>query len=58
MGEILNACNLLVGKYKGKDNLTNLGIDGRIKIKRILRNCGGRLWTGCIWLRIETSGGL
>jgi hypothetical protein len=37
-----------------RDYLENLGLDGRI----ILEEYSGRVWTGLIWLRIRTSGGL
>jgi hypothetical protein len=33
-------------------------VDGKIILEWILANYGGKLCTGCIWLRIETSGGL
>jgi hypothetical protein len=39
------------------NKLVNLGVDWRI-IKFILKEKGSRLWTGFIWLRIGTSGGL
>jgi hypothetical protein len=32
--------------------------DGRIILKSILKKWDDRMWTGVIWLRIETSGGL
>jgi hypothetical protein len=41
---------------KGRDNLEVLGIAGRIKLICILGKQGGRVLTGFIWLRIETSG--
>jgi hypothetical protein len=41
---------------KGRDHLEDLGIDGKIIIKRILEKEGG--WAGCNWFRIETSGGV
>jgi hypothetical protein len=43
---------------KGRDNLEELGIDGWTVLKWILRQQCGRVWTGFIWLRIETGGGL
>jgi hypothetical protein len=38
--------------------LEDLGVRGRITLKLIFRNYNGRVWTGLIWLRIGTSGGL
>jgi hypothetical protein len=35
----------------------DLGVDERIP-ERLLGKYGGKVWTGCIWLRIGTSGGL
>jgi hypothetical protein len=43
---------------KGRDHLEDLGIDGRIIVERILWKFGGKVWTGFIWLRLGTSGGL
>jgi hypothetical protein len=39
---------------KGRDHLEALGIDERIKLKWILAKYGGKVWSGCIWLRIGT----
>jgi hypothetical protein len=41
---------------KGRDHMADLGEDGRIKLKCIVKTCGVRMWTGFIWLRIGTSG--
>jgi hypothetical protein len=42
---------------QGEDGSSiDLGVDGKIKLKWILGKQGGKLWTGCIWLRIQTSG--
>jgi hypothetical protein len=35
-----------------------LGVDRKIILEWILGKLGGKLWIGCIWLRIEASGGL
>jgi hypothetical protein len=43
--------------WKGRDHLEDLGEDGRIS-EWILGKEGGKVWTGCIWLRIGISGGL
>jgi len=43
---------------KGRDHLRDINVDGMIILKRILRKQGRKLWTGCIWLRTGTNGGL
>jgi hypothetical protein len=42
---------------KGRDNLEDLGVDGKIILGWILRKQDGRVWTGFIWLSIGTSVG-
>jgi hypothetical protein len=49
-----NAWNILVGKPEGEDQ----DGDGRIILEWILGKYGGKVWTGCSWLRIGTSDGL
>jgi len=36
--------------------LENIGVDG--DIKRVLRKYDAKVWTGFIWLRTGSSGGL
>jgi hypothetical protein len=43
---------------KGRDNSEDLGTDGKIIVEWILGKQGGKVWTGFVWLRIGTSGGL
>jgi hypothetical protein len=43
---------------KGRHRSEELGVDGRIILKWILGKYGGKVCTGCTWLRIGTSGGL
>jgi hypothetical protein len=43
---------------KGRGHLENLGIDDRLILEWILGKYGWKVWTGCIWLRIGTSGGI
>jgi hypothetical protein len=58
MGEIRNAYKILVGKLEATRALGMLGVDRKTILEWILRKQGGDLWTGCIWLRIRTIGGL
>jgi hypothetical protein len=47
--------SLTVSGYD-KYRINNLGIDGRIILKWILGKQGWRMWTGIIWLRVQTTG--
>jgi hypothetical protein len=47
---------VLVGKPEGKRPPENPDIDGRILLRLIFRKCVMGVWTGLIWLRIETGG--
>jgi hypothetical protein len=42
---------------KERGHSENLGVDGKI-LEWILGKYGGKVWTGCIWARIGTSGRL
>jgi len=46
-----------VGKLEKRDHLEGPGVDGRILLRSIFRKWDGG-WTGLIWLRIGTGGGL
>jgi hypothetical protein len=46
----------LLENLKGRDRLEDLGVDGKIMLEWILGKEGAKVWTGCIWLRIGTSG--
>jgi hypothetical protein len=39
-----------------RDHQEDLGIDWKIIFKRIFGKYGGKVWMGCIWLRIGASG--
>jgi len=42
---------------KEGDHLGDPGLDGRIILRWIFRKWDMDVWTGSIWLRIETGGG-
>jgi hypothetical protein len=48
----------LVGRPEGRDYSEDLVIDGKIILKWILGKYVGRVWAGCIWLKIGTNGGV
>jgi hypothetical protein len=59
MGKRRDEYRALVGKPEGKKPLGGpRRVDGRIILKWILNRQDGRAWTGLIWFRIGTSGGL
>jgi hypothetical protein len=43
---------------KHRDKLEDLSVDGKIILEWILWKWCDKMWTGFVWLRIETSGGL
>jgi hypothetical protein len=57
-GENRNACRISVGKPKGNRPKENLDIGDRVILKSISERQVVMIWTGLIWLRIGTSGGL
>jgi hypothetical protein len=38
--------------------LGDIGVDGRIVLKRIVKKQGVKMWPGFVWIRIGFSGGL
>jgi hypothetical protein len=44
--------------FKGRDCPKGLSLGERIPLKWILRRLGVEVWTGLIWLKTGTSGGL
>jgi hypothetical protein len=47
-----------LGDLKEGDHFEVLGVDGITIIQWIFKKRDGKAWTGLIWLRIETGGGL
>jgi len=48
VGKMRNACNILVGKAKGRGHSEDIDVEGKIILERILGKCGGKFCTGCI----------
>jgi hypothetical protein len=57
MGDMRITYKILVGKPEGKKPVTRPRLTWEIIFERILGKQGGRVWTGCIWLRTQKSGG-
>jgi hypothetical protein len=58
MMKMINCYKILAGKPKKKRAFGRLRRRWEENIKWILWKWGGRLWTGFIWLRIETAVGV
>jgi hypothetical protein len=53
-----NVYKILFGRPEGRDHSEDLGIDGKIILEWILEKQDGRVWIGCIGIRLGASGGL
>jgi len=42
---------------KGRDHSEDLGVVGSIMLELMLGKYSGKVWTGCMWLRIGFSAG-
>jgi len=49
---------LWLENLQGRDDLEDLGIDGKIMLEWVLGKWGGEIWAGCIQFRLDTSGWL
>jgi len=47
----------LLENMKGRDRLEVLDIDGRLILELILKKCGKKMQSGCVWPRIGSGGG-
>jgi hypothetical protein len=50
--------SVLMGNPSGRDHMGDPGVDRNIILKWIFRRWEVGVWTGLIWLRIGTGGGL
>jgi hypothetical protein len=57
MGRLRNPFKILVRKPEGKKPFGRPRLTREHNIRMDLREIGGRVWTGCIWLRLGISGG-
>jgi hypothetical protein len=55
----LNYCEALTNilNVKGRDHSEDLGVHGRIIVEWFIGKQGRKVWAGCIWFRIGSSGG-
>ena len=58
MGERKGVCSVWWRSLRERDHLEDPGVDGRIILRYILRKWDVGAWTGTVWLRIGTGGGL
>jgi hypothetical protein len=58
MGGMRNTYNILVGKPEEMRPFGRPTHRWEDNIRMDLRKFGWRVWTGCIWLKTGTSGGL
>ena len=57
-GKIRKKYSIFAGNLKDADLLEDRGADGKILLKWIFNNWDGVAWSGLIWLRGGTGGGL
>jgi uncharacterized sporulation protein YeaH/YhbH (DUF444 family) len=55
VGKKRNAYKHLVGKLKERNHFEDLGVDGRMTLKRTLNKQDERVWASFVWLRRGTN---
>jgi hypothetical protein len=58
MGTRRGVCGVLVGRAEKKNHSEGPGIDGSTILRCIFRKWDVGAWTGLMWFRIGTGGGL
>ena len=58
MSERRGVYRVLVRNLRERDHLEDQGVDGRIILRWIFRKWDVGVWTGSMWFRIGTGGGL
>jgi len=56
-GDGIGVYRVLWGNLGERDHCGDPGVERRIILRRILRNCDVEVWTGSSWLRKGTDGG-
>jgi hypothetical protein len=57
-GEVRNAYKVQTENLNGTDRFGDLGVDSTTILKWFLKRQGVKMWTGFMWLKKGTSGGL
>jgi len=57
-GEKNDAYRVLVGNLRERDHFEDPVAEERIMLRWVFRKWNGGAWTGLIWFRIGTGGGL